>query len=251
MDQSLNQLRICTICARGGSKSVKNKNIRELNGRPLIAHSVEHALRTGLFSGVAVSSDSQLILDAAEKAGATWLIERPAPLATDEVDKSPAIVHCAREVERLTGHVFQTFVDLDATAPLRLPQHVSEAVSLLESGDISNVFSVCPSRRNPYFNMVELDASGVPKLCKAMHPVPVRRQDTPLTFDMNASIYVWRRREFYDLEAPVLAPKSRIYVMPEFTAFDLDHEVDFTLISTIYPQLATLVEQHHERESAI
>jgi len=157
-------MRLCTVCARGGSKGVKNKNTRLLNGRPLIQHTILQATQSGLFDDIAVSSDSEEILEAARAAGATRLITRPAELASDVSDKSPAIVHCGREVERLTGKVFDTFVDLDASAPLRTIRHIKEAVALLESGDISNVFTVCHSRRNPYFNMVEVAANGHPTL---------------------------------------------------------------------------------------
>ena len=229
--------RVCTVCARGGSKGVKNKNIRLLHGKPLIHHTIVQAIDSRLFDEIAVSSDSEEILDAARRAGATQSIVRPPELATDASDKSPAIVHCGAEVERLTSKRFDTFVDLDASAPLRTLRHIREAVALLESGDISNVFTVCHSRRNPYFNMVELDAEGRPRLCKAIDPPPVRRQDTPAVYDMNASIYVWRRREYFELGAPVLASKTRIYVMPEFTAFDLDSEFDFAIIESVFPRM--------------
>ena len=149
------------------------------------------------------------------------------PFPSDASDKSPAIVHCGAEVERLTGKTFDTFVDLDASAPLRTVRHIRGAVELLERGDVSNVFTACHSRRNPYFNMVELDRGGQPRLSKTVDPPPVRRQDTPAVYDMNASVYVWRRREYFELGAPILADKTKMYVMPEFTAFDLDSEFDF------------------------
>lgn len=76
-------LRICTICARGGSKGVPDKNIRPILGKPLIAYSVEQALESGLFQDVAVSSDSDAILDAARDAGAHHLVKRPVELASE------------------------------------------------------------------------------------------------------------------------------------------------------------------------
>jgi CMP-N,N'-diacetyllegionaminic acid synthase len=231
-------MRLCTVCARGGSKGVKNKNVRLLHGKPLIQHTILQAIESKLFDEIAVSSDSREILEAAREAGATRLITRPLELASDASDKSPAIVHCGREVERLTGKAFDIFVDLDASAPLRTIRHIKEAVALLESGDVSNVFTVCHSRRNPYFNMVEVDASGQPKLCKTIDPPPVRRQDTPAVYDMNASIYVWRRQEYFALGAPVLANKTAMYVMPEFTAFDLDSEFDFAVIEAVFPRMS-------------
>lgn len=92
--------RICTVCARGGSKGVKQKNIRELLGKPLIAHTLEQARKSGLFDVLAVSSDSAEILAVAQQYGADELIERPVHLATDTAAKLPVIQHCVEEVER-------------------------------------------------------------------------------------------------------------------------------------------------------
>jgi len=225
--------RLCTICARGGSKGVPGKNLRVVAGRPLIAHTVAHALDSGIFDAVAVGSDSPEILEAGSAAGATHVVLRPAELASDHADKSPAIVHCGSEVERITGIAFDTFVDLDATAPLRSPRHVREAAALLEDSGAGNVYSVCPSRRSPYFNLVEVGADGVPRLCKPTDPPIVRRQDAPATYDMNASIYAWRRDAFFGAGAPVHMEGTRLYIMPEYTLFDIDGEFDIELVEYV------------------
>lgn len=230
--------RLCTICARGGSKGVPNKNIRVVAGLPLIAHTVQQALRSALFSHVAISSDSDAILQAAQAAGADVLVKRPDDLASDTADKSPSIVHCGREAERRTGEHFDTFVDLDATAPLRLPEHIAGAVALLEaSADATNVYTVCPSRRSPYYNMVELDANNVPRLVKQVFPAPLRRQDTPPTYDMNASIYAWKRDAFLDHGAPVHMDGTRVFVMPDDTIFDIDSETDLEIVTLLLARM--------------
>ena len=189
--------RICTICARGGSKGVKNKNIRSLLGKPLIAYSILHAKASGLFDGIAVSSDSQLILDTAKAYGADILVERPAELATDEAPKVPAIQHCVRTAEQLKATTFDIIVDLDATSPLRSAADIREAVRLLEERGVSNVITGAPARRSPYFNLVELDKDGVARLSKPLAAPIARRQDAPKCYDMNASIYVWRRNALF------------------------------------------------------
>lgn len=96
-------MKLCTICARGGSKGVKNKNVRHLAGQPLIAYSIQQAKHTGLFDYVAVSSDSQEILDIARQYGADLTIRRPDELATDTAAKLPVIRHCVSMVEQITG----------------------------------------------------------------------------------------------------------------------------------------------------
>src|SRR5689334_22114775 len=125
--------RLCTLCARGGSKGVRGKNARLLAGKPMLAHSLEQAQAAGIFDALAVSSDSDEILDIAARHGVQHLVKRPDELATDTAAKLPVIRHCVAEVERRTGSRFGTLVDLDATSPLRLPSDIREAVSLLEA----------------------------------------------------------------------------------------------------------------------
>ena len=95
--------RLAVICARGGSKEIKNKNVRVLGGKPLLAHTVEQAQQSAMFDWIAVSSDSAEILQAGKDAGADYMIQRPAELANDVAPKIPAIRHCAASVEEGSG----------------------------------------------------------------------------------------------------------------------------------------------------
>lgn len=220
---------LCTICARGGSKGVPGKNLRPLLGKPLIAHSIEQARQSGLFAAIAVSSDSQEILEAAKRNGADVLVRRPDAMATDAAPKLPAIRHCFETAERELGRTFPIFVDLDATSPLRLPEDIAAAIRLLETTGASSVVTGAPARRSPYFNLVELDQRGVPHLCKALKTPLVRRQDAPRCFDMNASIYVWRREPF--LSAPaVFYDDTRLFEMPQERSIDIDSALDWEVV---------------------
>jgi N-acylneuraminate cytidylyltransferase/CMP-N,N'-diacetyllegionaminic acid synthase len=227
MDDSMK--RLCTICARGGSKGVKGKNIRVLLGKPLIAHSIEQARASGLFDLIAVSSDSDEILDVARQWSCDYLIKRPVELATDQAAKLPVIRHCVAEVERLAGLTFDTLVDLDATSPLRTPDDIVNAVKLLEESGAGNVITAMPARRSPYFNLVELDANDIVHLSKPLQTAVVRRQDAPKCYDMNASIYIWRRPVLFEA-ATLFNPDTRLYVMPEERSIDIDSELDFQFV---------------------
>lgn len=218
--------RLCTLCARGGSKGVPNKNIRQLHGLPLIAHSIAQARDSGLFEYIAVSSDSPAILEAARVAGADFLVRRPDDMASDTAAKVPAIRHCLLEAERRAGHVFDVLVDLDATSPLRAVDDIRGAVKMLESSDASNVITGTAARRSPYFNLVEMGVEGFVVLSKRLQTPVVRRQDAPQCFDMNASIYAWRRDVFVDHPA-VFYPDTRLFEMPEERSHDIDSELDF------------------------
>lgn len=228
-------IRICTICARGGSKGVKGKNVRDLHGKPLIAYSILQAKTTGLFTCVAVDSDSEEILDIARLWGADYLIKRPDELATDQAAKLPAIRHCVSEVERITGQSFDVIVDLDATSPLRVPEDITGAVHLLENKGVSNVITGAPARRSPYFNLVEEDGHGAIRLAKTLAVPVVRRQDAPKCYDMNASVYVWRRDVFFGSPS-IFNTDTLLFEMPEERSVDIDSELDFTFVELLMGQ---------------
>jgi N-acylneuraminate cytidylyltransferase/CMP-N,N'-diacetyllegionaminic acid synthase len=227
--------RICTICARGGSKGVKGKNIRPLLGKPMIAYSIGQAQESGLFYLIAVSSDSDLILEAAKTYGVDCLVKRPDVLASDEAGKMPAIRHCVAEVERQEGVTFDIMVDLDATSPLRSVADIRNAVAMLETSGAGNLITAMPARRSPYFNLVEVNAAGAVTLSKPPQSPILRRQDAPKCFDMNASIYIWTRQAFLERNT-VINDDTQLYVMPEERSIDIDSELDFRFVEFVMEQ---------------
>jgi CMP-N,N'-diacetyllegionaminic acid synthase len=224
--------RICTICARGGSKGVLGKNLRSMHGKPLIAYTIEQAKASGLFGVVAVSSDSADILEAARQYGADLLIDRPAVLATDTAAKLPVIRHAVETAERAAGGCFETYVDLDATSPLRSVDDIRNAVELLESTGAGNVITAMPARRSPYFNLIEVGQDDKVGLSKRPAVPFVRRQDAPACYDMNASIYVWRREVLFGADT-VFNDDTKLYVMPEERSIDIDSELDFSFVEFV------------------
>ncbi|MCB2106478.1 MAG: acylneuraminate cytidylyltransferase family protein [Rhodobacteraceae bacterium] len=228
--------RLCTICARGGSKGVPDKNILPLARKPLIAHSIEQAHASGLFTAVAVSSDSRDILEAARVAGAEVLIVRPGEMAGDTAPKLPVIRHAVLEAEKRLGIEHEILVDLAVTSPIRLPEDIAGAVDLVENGGAGNVITGSPSRCPPYYSLVEIDAGGVARLSKPLDPPPTRRQDVPACFDMNGSVYVWRRHPF--VVAPYLFDdNTRLYEMPRERSVDIDAEFDFAIAEMLLTRL--------------
>jgi N-acylneuraminate cytidylyltransferase/CMP-N,N'-diacetyllegionaminic acid synthase len=229
--------RLCTICARGGSKGVPGKNLREVAGKPLMAYTIEAARQSGMFEAIAVSSDSEEILALAHRLGADVLVRRPDELASDSAAKVPAIRHCFEAAERELNKQFPVFADLDVTSPLRLPQDIVGAVRLLEDRGVSSVITGSPARRSPYFNLVELDKNGVVHVAKQPPGEIVRRQDAPRTYDMNASIYVWKRDAF--LRGPdVFYGDTLLFEMPEERSIDIDSELDFEIVQMLLTKRA-------------
>lgn len=220
--------RLCTILARGGSKGVPHKNIRDLNGKPLIAYTIGQAKASNLFDLIAVSSDSGEILKIAERAGAGMLVKRPPELANDAAPKIPAIKHCVLEAEKFAQHRFDIICDLDPTSPFRSQDDMRSCVELLESSDAQNVITGTPARKSPYFNLVEVGSDGIAKLSKPLDRKIMRRQDSPGCFDMNASVYVWRRDALMTADSVFLA-KTLLYEMPRERSIEIDTEFDFEI----------------------
>jgi len=235
MDQEMKVL--CTICARAGSKGVANKNLRLINGLPLIAYSLQQAVESKLFAQIAVSSDSAKIRETALAHGATFVIDRPAHMASDTAPKVPAIRHCAETSEKEFGK-FDIVVDLDATAPLRIVADIVGALDLLIATDADNIITGTPAHRSPYFNLVETDSNGIVHLSKPLLESVSRRQDSPECFDMNASIYVWKRDALLKNQG-LFAPSTRLFVMPRARSFDIDDQADFEMVEWMMSKGAT------------
>lgn len=221
--------RICTICARGGSKGVPGKNIRIVAGLPLLAWSIKQAKECGLFDVLAVSSDSDEILETAKRFGADILVNRPTKMAGDYAGKIDSIQHCFLEAEKSLGVDANTVVDLDVTSPLRSADDIKGAVEMLEGHTSSNVITGTSARRSPYFNLVEKNALGYVELSKQVSTSFLRRQDAPACYDMNASIYVWTRDALKN-NPKIFYPDTRLFEMPDDRSVDIDSELDLIIV---------------------
>ena len=222
-------MRICTITVRAGSKGVPGKNLRIVAGVPLFGHSVQQAVASGLFDEVVVTTDSQEILDLAPSFGATGIVVRPPHMATDTAGKVQAIAHAVLETEARLGVRFETSVDLDATSPLRTVDDIIAAVAMFDGADVDSLITGTEARRNPYFNLVELQPDGTVAVSKKPDDAVLRRQDAPRSFDMNGSIYVWKRDSL--IENPVVFfPSTILYEMPPERSQDIDSEYDFAVV---------------------
>lgn len=219
---------LATICARGGSKGVPGKNLRNLAGHPLIAYSIAHARRCSFVDRVIVSTDSEEIAAVARTYGAEVPFIRPADLATDTSAKVPVLQHAVHEIERGRSAPIDFLIDLDVTSPLRRAADIRACWELVQEPATDVVFTVTEAAKSPYFNLVEV-VDGYAVLSKAP-PRPVyRRQDAPPVYAMNASVYAYRRDHLV-LDGRIVAPRSRIVLMPRETAHDIDDPLDFTFI---------------------
>jgi len=219
---------IVTICARGASRGVPGKNVRLLHGKPLIVHTIEHALACPAIEGIYVSTDSAEIAEIAYAAGAIVPYMRPAELATDTAPKVPVIEHLVDFLEK-SGKSIERIVDLDPTSPLRTVDDIQACLDLFdEATDV--VITGYEAEKNPYFNMVEMKSDGNIGVVKTPSFAIGGRQGAPAVFSMNASIYVWRREA---LARGLWGGRVKLHVMPRERSIDIDSEIDFTLVEKL------------------
>lgn len=179
-----------SIGARGGSKGFENKNISNINGKPLIAWSIEQALNSKYCNDVVVSTDCPDIAEVAKQNGALVPFMRPDYLANDSAGKWDVWQHCLKECESIYGTKYNLYVDLDCTSPLRDTSDIDNIIEMFLSKSVDAVFTVCEARKNPYFNLVEPDSNGYLKISKVLENPVVCRQSAPVVYEHVASIYV-------------------------------------------------------------
>lgn len=222
---------VCIIPARGGSKGLRGKNIKDLLGKPLIAYSIEQAKESKYIDRVIVSTEDSVIAEVSKKYGAEVPFIRPKELATDESRVIDVLLHAIEWLEDHEKYDFDIVVLLHATTPLRSVSDIDSCIEMLIETKADNVFSVMEAHRNPYFNMVEVDDNGIVTLAKRGDYTT--RQSAPKVYDMNASIYVWWKDVLKD-ERKIFLKKSRIYVMPKERSIDIDDNLDFKIAEFLW-----------------
>lgn len=221
---------IAFIFARGGSKGLPQKNIKPLDGKPLIQYSIETALATAGIEQVFVSTDDAAIASVARAAGAE-IIERPAELATDTSPEWLSWRHAIDYVRAIYGD-FDVFVSLPATSPLRDETDVSAAIKQLLDTGADICISVTPANRSPYFNMVKQNEDDYVELVNRPATGVYRRQDAPEVFDITTVVYA-AKPEFVLEKNALFDGKVTSVLIPKDRAVDIDDIYDFMLAEAI------------------
>ena len=221
---------ICFIGARGGSKGVLRKNIRNLGDKPLIAHSIESALKSNIFSHVIVSTEDKQIAKIAKKYGAEVPFIRPKKLATSSASMADVMHHGITELDSL-GYNFDIFVNRDCTVPFIQISDIKKAIQLLRKTKCDQVVGVYKQHLNPYFNMMELDSRGFLKMSKTNGKRPVGRQSAPIVYQLNG-LWVYDKEKFLRYRKPLL-PKTLPYEISPETGFMIDTEFEFKIAELI------------------
>ena len=230
---------LAIIPARGGSKGMPGKNIREFAGKPLIAHSIEAALNCSLISRTVVSTDDDKITDVAKAHGAQ-VIRRPDELAADTSLVIDAIRHAVRTVED-GGEDVDIVLLLEPTSPFRRAEDLEKCIQILLENKADSVATFTDSHVSPNRLWRVSDDVVEPYIEGAVPWLP--RQKQPKAYELTGQIYALSKKILYENEDSISQLMGRIsaVITPRETALDIDTELDF--------MIAEKVMEHFQREN--
>ena len=222
---------ICFIAARGGSKGVKGKNIKKLDGKPLIAYTIESARKSKIFSHVVVSTEDNEIAKIAERYGAEVPFLRPKKLATENASMDKVIDHAINKLLSL-GYDFDVLVNRDCTAPFLRISDIKKGVSLFNKNKSDLVVAAYKTHLNPYFNMMEFDSKKFLKFSKKTKKRVANRQDAPIVYQLTG---------FWIINVPRFLKYKKIYMprilpveVPSETGLMIDTEFEFQIANCMF-----------------
>lgn len=222
--------RIAIIPARSGSKGLKDKNIKELAGKPLLAYSVMCALESGCFDKVFVSTDSELYAEIAKEYGADVSFLRSKVNSGDKAD-SWSVVREVLDVWRDRGETYDEIMLLQPTSPLREPIDIIRAINLLQEKKANAVISLTECDHSPLWcNTLPPDGSMDQFERRENRGVP--RQQLPVYYRYNGAIYLLKVQEL-EKHDHMFEEGCYAYIMEQSKSIDIDTELDFLLAETI------------------
>lgn len=223
---------LCIIPARGGSKGILHKNIKLLNGKPLIHYTIDVARQIVTDDNICVSTDDPEIIRCVEEYGLKVPFVRPAELSTDTAGTYGVLLHALDFYETLGRH-YDIVLLLQNTSPFRTAGQVKEALALY-SPELDMVVSVKECSANPYYCVFEESAEGYLHICKGEGNI-TRRQDAPRVYEYNGAIYVINPESLKAMPLNKFTRRKK-YVMDEISSLDIDTMTDWFLAEMIANQ---------------
>ena len=213
------------IPARGGSKGIPHKNIKPLNGKPLIHYTIDEARQIVNDEDICVSTDDSEIIKCVEDYGLNVPFVRPKELATDTAGTYEVLLHAISFYEKQGRH-YDAVLLLQNTSPFRKAEQIKEALSLYNN-NVDMVVSVKECAANPYYCVFEEDNNGYLHVCKGEGNI-FRRQDAPKVYEYNGAIYIMNAEKLKTTNMHKMQKRVK-YVMDDLSSFDLDTMWDWQM----------------------
>jgi len=219
------------ITARGGSKGIPGKNIKELCGKPLIVWSIDAAHGSGVLDRLIISTDDSKIASVAQAHGVEVPFMRPAELAEDSTAHLPVIQHAVRTLREEEGYKPDYVMIFQPTSPLRQARHVREAWNLMranpEADSVVGVVEI-PEHYNPHWQTkVADDGTASIFTGERFGEIIRRRQDLPRTYTRNGGIYILKTRVLFTEPPSLYGEHVLAYVMEPKFSINIDEPADW------------------------
>lgn len=221
---------LAIIPARAGSKGLPSKNSKVLNGKPLIAWTIEASLKSKYIDETIMSTDCEQIAAIAKKYGAQVPFLRPQELAQDDSRSIDAVYHTLEELEKIKVK-YDVVVFMQPTSPLRTEKHIDEALEILFKKEAKGIVSMCKCEKSPVWsNMIPEDGSIKDFIKNEFNNIS--RQQTPDYYRINGAIYIAYIDYLRENDA-YFGDKSYVYKMDSDSSTDIDTIRDFQLAEII------------------
>ena len=221
---------ICIIAARGGSKGVPKKNIRLLGKKPLIAYTIESAIKSKLFSDVIVSTEDKKIASIAKKFGASVPFLRPKRLAAGNITMDDVLIDVIKKL-KLLRYEFDIVVNRDCTVPFLRISDMRKSINLLTRRKCDLVCGVYRQHHNPYFNMMEKNSKNFLEFSKKSKQRIKSRQEAPIVYQLNG-LFTFDVKRFLKFKK-MFMPKILPLEIPPETGLMIDTEFEFNIANQI------------------
>lgn len=220
-----NQKILAIIPARSGSKGMKDKNIALLQGKPLLGHTIEAALQSGVFTDIVVSTDSQKYADIAQELGASVPSLRPAELSTDSANSIDFMIYTLELLEKQCK-IYDYIALLQPTSPLRTAKHIQDAVDRIKNHKVDSVISVCPCDHPVEWTFKQSQLHDLSVFGRAVAGIP--RQSIEPSYRLNGAIFLCNVPTFRKTTS-FYGGTSMGFVMDTASSIDIDSLEDFQL----------------------
>ena len=221
------------IPARGGSKSIPRKNIRDFLGKPLIAWTIQSSLESGVLDRLIVSTDSEEIASIARQYGAETPFIRPPELATDTTPTLPVLQHAVKWLRENENYTTELTMLLEPVSPCRQPRHIIEAFQTFNAGkEVDSVVSVteAPAQYNPLW-VFKIGQNGLAQLFtgEKLKDIVPRRQSLPKIYAKNGALYLFRTDCLFRNPPSIFGETTKLYVVEKEYNIDIDDESDWII----------------------
>ena len=224
---------IALICARGGSKGIKNKNLLKINNKSLLRIAIEQSKKVKIIKQIYVSTDSLKIAKEAEKFGAIVPFIRPKKLSKDNTPEILVWRHAIDFFKNQLKIKPDYIISLPTTSPLRKISDINLCIKKTIKENLDMLYTATHSYRNPYFNMIKKKGKKISIVCKEKNKIFFRRQDAPICYDLSTVCFIFKT-DYVMNNTDLFSGKVDFFEVSKESSIDIDTKFDYKLAKILY-----------------